>query len=104
MKSEITFGEKYGPAMDVQTQEEAAAYFEECVQHTMSHGKDRAEAERIERINIGYWTGYYDNATAARVQQLFGVGHPIFGTTKPTVQEALDAGVKMAKEIERRES
>lgn len=41
----------------------------------------REEAERVERFNIGYWTGYYDSATAARVQRLFRCEHPFFGSS-----------------------
>lgn len=32
----ITIGEKYGPAMSVQTEEEARAYLERCVVHSMT--------------------------------------------------------------------
>ena len=98
----MTYGEKYDPAMKVQTQEEAAAYFERCVTHTMRFGKTRQEAESIERSNIGYFAGYYDSKTAARVYRLYGFGHPIFGTTQPTPDEAFEAGKRMA--IESKES
>jgi hypothetical protein len=67
MKHKITYGEKYGPAMQVQTKEEAAAYFEECVEHTM------------EWQPIGYYAGYYDKETYDRVMELFDTNHPIFG-------------------------
>lgn len=77
-----TFGEKYGPAMAIQTEEEARAWFEKCVEHTMTFGKDRKEAEAVERLNIGYYTGYYDDETAERVMRLFNVTHPIFGNAR----------------------
>jgi hypothetical protein len=81
MKHKITYGEKYGPAMQVQTKEEAAAYFEECVEHTMEWQPDitREEAESIEKQNIGYYAGYYDKETYDRVMELFDTNHPIFG-------------------------
>ena len=100
MKKEITFGDKYGPAMRITDQAEADRYFEECVEHTMSFGKTRAEAEEIERTNLGYWTGYYDNETRERVERLFKCAHPIFGKIAergaPTMQEAFTAGLKLA--------
>ena len=79
MKKDITIGEKYGKAMEIRTQSEADAYFEECVQHNMSFGNSRVESEKIERSNIGYYAGYYDSETQARVNRLFGTRHPVFG-------------------------
>lgn len=79
MRSKITIGEKYGPAMEITDQSEADAYLEECVQHSISLGKTRKEAEAIERGNLGYYAGYYDNETRERVERLFRCSHPIFG-------------------------
>ena len=79
MQKDITIGEKYGKTIEIITQEEADAYFEECVQHNMSFGNTREVAENIERQNIGYYSGYYDSETATRVRKLFKTVHPIFG-------------------------
>lgn len=94
MPEQISFGDKYGPAMLIGTQEEADAYFEECVQHCMRFGRSREEAERIERGNIGYWAGYgYDRE---KVERLFKCAHPVFGSVAtsghPTAEQALKAG------------
>lgn len=101
VKHGITIGEKYRPAMEVTTQAEAAAYFEKCVAHTMGHGKTRSEAEAIERANIGYFAGYYDDETRRRVEHLYGAAHPIFGKIAEcgpaTPEQALDAE-QIAKE------
>jgi hypothetical protein len=97
LPDEMTYGESYGPAMRVQTPEEARDYFYALVRRNMRvTGNDWAEAERVERINVGYWSGYYDSATAARVHALYGFGHPIFGTTRPTAEEAVAAGKAFA--------
>jgi len=78
--SQITFGQKYGPAMAIQTQAAADAYFEKCVRHTMSHhGKTRKAAESLERQNLGYYAGYYGDETRERVERLFKCAHPVFG-------------------------
>lgn len=75
----MTAGEKYGPAMKMTDHAEADSHFEKCVVHTMSFGHSREEAERIERQNLGYYAGYYDDETRARVERLFHCSHPIFG-------------------------
>lgn len=95
-KARVTYGDKYGYAMQIETQEEADAYFDECVRHQMSFGEttDRAKAEEIERSNIGYWAGYgYDRE---KVERLFRCKHPVFGSVAenghPTAKEAFELG------------
>jgi hypothetical protein len=60
----------------------------------------RAEAERIERANLGYYAGYYSTATRERVERLFSCAHPIFGAIAsagaPTPAEALLSGAVAA--------
>ena len=101
MDAEITIGKKYGPAMEITDQGEADAYFEECVKHSMdAFGKTRAEAEALERGNLGYYAGYYASETRERIERLFACSHPVFGSIaergEPTAQEALQAGREMA--------
>ena len=101
MKFKITIGEKYSPAMEMADQETADAYFEKCVKHCMRHGRSRAEAESIEKQNLGYYAGYYDSETRERVERLFKCSHPVFGSVarsgQPTAKEALAAGMVAAK-------
>jgi len=82
-----TLGEKYGPAMKITSQEEADAYFAQCVAHMMSFGYSREEAERIERSNLGYWAGYFDHETRGRVERLFRCAHPVFGSAALPISE-----------------
>lgn len=96
MKKEISYGEKYDRLAQITEQAEADRYFEECVQHTMSFGKTREEAEQIERSNIGYWSGYLNRTTQERVFALFKTEHPIFGKTEPSNTQALVAGFQFA--------
>lgn len=100
MKPHVTIGEKYGPAMKITDQDEARKYFEECVQHCMSFGKTREEAEKIERGNLGYYAGYCSDETRRRVERLFSCAHPIFGAIaehgSPSPEEAFNAGAKIA--------
>lgn len=99
----ITFGDKYGPAMKIKTQAEADTYFERCVTHTMSSfGLSRDKAEETERMNLGYFAGYYDDETRARIEKLFRCAHPFFGSIAkngtPTPEEAFAAGKRLAAE------
>ncbi len=100
MKDKITYGEKYDPAMGMTDQMEANRYFNDCVEHTMRMlPTNRADAERIERSNFGYWAGYYDEETRRRVERLFRCAHPIFGSIaekgSPTPEEAIEMGRSM---------
>ena len=93
--------EKYGPAMDIQTQEEADAYFERCVEHhvrafSKTGGEiTREKAADIERQNLGYYAGYCSHETRERVERLFKCAHPVFGAIKdgaPTPEECFEMG------------
>jgi hypothetical protein len=48
----------------------------------MYFGNSRARAEQIERVNLGYYSGYYDHETMKRVERLFLAPHPILGSSK----------------------
>lgn len=102
----ISLGEKYGPAMKIEDQAAATAYFERCVEHQMrmrAFGTTRAEAEQAEKANLGYWAGYYDNATRERVERLFDCAHPYFGRIAengpPTPAEVFSAGFDRALKL-----
>lgn len=110
LSDKITIGEKYGPAMEMTSEPQAHAYFQQLVEHTMSmkavNALSREEAEEIERQNLGYYAGYYDNETRERVERIFKCKHPIFGSIAekgpPTVEQALSAGMKMGEKIKKR--
>lgn len=74
-----TIRDLYRPAMEIVDLNEAKEYFEALVKRQMKFGKDRKEAEEIERGNIGYYAGYYDMETMERVKKLFFASHPVFG-------------------------
>ena len=97
----ITIGEKYGPAMEMTDPVEAAAYFGEMVNHTLSYGEvDKARAIDIEKQNLGYYAGYYDHETRLRVEKLFCCTHPVFGAAAegfPTQEEAFKMGEDLAE-------
>jgi len=97
LPSKISVGDKYLPAMKITDQAEADEYFAVCVQHTMSFGIDREKAEDIERQNLGYYAGYYNDETRERVERLFHCKHPFFGSIEEngpvSEEEALRIGM-----------
>ena len=99
MDENITIGEKYGPAMKITDSQKAKDYFELCVKHSMMFGHSREKAEEIEKSNLGYFAGYYDDETRLRVEKLFCCVHPIFGPIsqgKPTAEEAFKLDMELA--------
>jgi hypothetical protein len=102
MKHPITLREKYELAMAITDPDQAAQYFEQCVQHNMAHSVNNlTQAEAIERANLGYWAGYYSRETRLRVEELFQCQHPILGKAKDkewTPEELLDKGMEVASE------
>jgi hypothetical protein len=99
----VTIGEKYGPAMRLTDQAEADAYFERCVEHTMRFVETREEAEKVERINLGYFAGYYSAEIRERVERLFRCRHPLLGSIakhgQPTNEEAVELGETLGKMV-----
>lgn len=95
-----TIGDLYHPAMVITDQAEAHEYLEALVQHCMRlSGVSREEAERIQRANLGYFSGYYDYETMLRVEELYGAVHPVFGSVQagpPSLEEAFEAGRNLA--------
>ena len=90
-------GDRYQRAMEIQTPSEADAYFAELVEEQMlSSGCSRAQAENVERANLAYFAGYYNDETRERVERLFACAHPIFGPIAkypaPSPEQALAMG------------
>lgn len=101
-----TIGDVYGPAMAAQTQEEADAMLERIVARLTGPGGvvSRDEALAGARRSLGYYAGYYDDETRARVEMLFKCEHPYFGPIaagKPTPAEALAIGMEIGKQYEK---
>lgn len=96
--NENTYHDLYRPAIDITDEAGAAAYLEQLVtRHMRMTNHSREQAEAIERGNIGYYAGYFDPETRARVERLFQCEHPVFGAIAtngpPSLEEAFLAGV-----------
>jgi len=90
---QFTNMELLDPAMKIKTQKEADEYLDALVEYHMNmFGSTRGKAEKDTKSNLGYWAGYYDSKTMARVNKLFKTSHPIFGNTEPTPEKAYKMG------------
>lgn len=99
-----TIGDLYRSAMEIQTAEEAQAYFAELVRWCVAKwGKTEEESAALMKTNLGYFAGYYDHATRQRVETLFDCEHPVFGSIAkngaPTHEEAFKKGVQIGKSL-----
>lgn len=97
-----TIAETYEPAMRIVDEAQAREYFAALVDHHLRCApKSRDEAERIERNNLGYFAGYYNHETRARVERLFQCEHPIFGAIAekgpPSLNEAFALGLALGR-------
>lgn len=70
----------YFDAHMVQTKSEARARLESLIQLTLTTENDRAVAERAARFHLGYSFGYLEPEERDRLERLYGVEHPIFGS------------------------
>jgi hypothetical protein len=100
-----THGELLGAAMQVQTVEEAQAYFAAYVDRlgelhylTEETVPLRPVLEDQARRQIAYFAGYYDQATYDRVLRLYGLAHPVFGTEYPTPEVAMELAEELPRE------
>lgn len=97
-RKEATIGELYEPAMQVQTEAEAAEYLGRLINWAVTqHGQTPEQARSIQLQNLGYFAGYYNSATMERVNRLYNTRHPIFGSITPTAKQALSAGMEAAR-------
>lgn len=76
MDQNVSVEDKYGPAMEIVAQDQADAYFEQCIGNTMAWdfcvvAVSRLEAERIERGNLRYFSERYNQEVQSRVKKLF---------------------------------
>jgi len=85
-KEIVNYGDIGEAVSSIKTKEEAAEFIK-----LYSRVSDYASK------NIGYISGYYGSETMARIQRLFKVEHPIFGTkTDIKPSEAIEAGMRKA--------
>ena len=95
-----SWGELLKPGMEITDPKSALEYFDTCIKYGMrKHGHTREEAIRWMKENLVCFAGYYGSDVGERVHRLFNCTHPVFGDATPTAEEALQAGMKVAKSI-----
>jgi hypothetical protein len=98
----------YDLAVRAATQEEADKCFEALVEQCMTLRKEKGDecerevCEKIQRENIGYYSGYHSLEVQERVEILYKAVHPIFGPTttergKDNRKNAFNLGQKMGR-------
>lgn len=94
----MTYREQFDSAMKCETPEETSFWMDKEVhRYVREYGKTPEESRQIIKANLGYMAGYFDESYSQKVLQLFGAAHPIFGTERPSNEEALIAGMVRAK-------
>lgn len=90
------FSDLYNKAMCIKDQQEADQYFRLLVEQV--EGKSEDEAEALVRYNLGYWAGYFDHETRARVEKLYDAPHPVLGSASNslTMEGIFRMGMKVA--------
>ena len=81
-KEVLTFGECLNPFASITSQLEMIAYYNDyikyCERQLIKHPRnDNKTGKEIADINIGYYTGYFDSITAARIKSFLNIKHPI---------------------------
>lgn len=103
-KESLTYGECLGPAMQITDPENAKEFFADYVaflaKASENNPNPKFTPEQIAKANLGYYAGYYDNETRARVEKLFSCVHPVFGGVEangsPSAEKAFSAGQQLA--------
>lgn len=94
--------------LEVETEEEAALVIEVLVQKFMREsGETREQATQTVRFNIGFLGGYTSNENRARIERLFKVEHPFFGSIEkngpPSPEHAFNLGFALGEKLTRRD-
>ena len=102
LPNRMTIREKYDPAMAVTTPGEALEYLAALITRyqRVVPGASEAEAREVEENNVGYWTGYLSREERARLEELYGIAHPILGAAAgPPVsqEECFERGAALAR-------
>lgn len=105
-KKTLTYEECLGPAMKITDEADAQQYLTDYVEFIRrglkkSPSRTGMTAEEIARSNLGYYAGYYDADTRARVERLFCCEHPIFGSIEKNGQPSPEVAFLLGKKAAR---
>ena len=85
----MTYREQFDSAMKCTTKDEADKWLvTEVLRYEKEYEMRPGKATEVILCNLGYMAGYYSEEVSKKVLNLFGAAHPIFGTTRPSTEEA----------------
>lgn len=105
LPKDMTIEQCYDPAMEITDPEEAKEYLEALIERSVKYfDNSREEAQRIEKMNLGYYCGYASVETMIRVHELFDCEHYILGKVTsaddlPPSEEILEKGKQLGREM-----
>ena len=83
----------YRTVCEAKTEKDMLAAFDTVLSEIAAECGGTKDSHRNTQLsNVGYFAGYYDADTYARVHKWLGTSHPIFGTAYPTPEKAIVAG------------
>lgn len=94
---ERTIGDFYNAVLNIHDGAEARAFYEQYVEHNMTHAMDERYrtpegAAALARSNIGWVFGEgMPQEDVIMWAEACGAEHPIFGTMRPTTEQAFEA-------------
>ena len=101
-----TWGEIADEFLACKTKDEAEAWLKSEVARSVKEFDQTPEiAGSNLRSSLGYMMGYYDDATAARMQKLLDLIHPVLPwvgkepSTSETSKKAFEIGLEMGKKL-----
>ena len=116
--TDLTYGDCLDPIFKAKTKKEALQYKEDYANFVLEELKrDKKNKKKsavelgltalgIAEHNIGYYAGYGSNDDRKRIEKLFEVEHPIFGSIEkngaPTSQEAFNMGLEISKKLKKK--
>lgn len=99
-----TIRQVFDEALACETKEQADQWLgAEIERHRVEFNQTPSEARSVILKNLGYYAGYYDDATAQKIYRLYGANHPIVGGhdyhKTVTPEQAVDIGKKLGEKL-----
>lgn len=101
-----TIGEVFDKALQLakENKEEAKNFFKLYVEHILEVNDEvnsLEEAEKIAKVNFGYFAGYYNPEVCDIIYKTYQCSHPIFGD-KPfsvSAEDAYKKGIEISSKL-----
>jgi hypothetical protein len=97
-KKSHAIGEFVGAVLAIDNEADAAAFAERYLEWLRERPNGKYSPEQLLKDNIGWCFG--EGMSSDRIamwNKICGASHPVFVTQRPTVEQAIEAGFKMAE-------